>query len=241
MLVNTPNKTPSKWVIKVLDAVSAHLLPYNWRVPLLYTQSIQVTPDMYPPKPPDRSQLYKSLHSPVEMPWVGGVPLGRVKSDLESQNVRLIVKQFRHKVHTDNYNPPLHLKFPWDKYGGQEGALQAALAAQRDFTEQHKAWLNQFRVAYDELRDEFFLEVSLHHFFPQASFRCDLEDVPVIFASEWHIVHRSFTDFFKNKKHRYHIMSLGEPIVEITERLKGRAMKYKDNNVLNSRRYNLVK
>lgn len=240
MLINNPNKVPSKWGIKVLDSISEHLLPYNWRVALLHRQTINVTPDMFPSKPPDRSQLYKSLYPPEEMPWIGGVPLGKIKEELERENFRLIVKQFRHKVETEFYNPPLHLNFAWHKYGGKEAALEAAKQAQSEFTDKHQAWLNQYRVAYDELRDDFYFEVKVHHFFAKASFLCDLVDAPLIFQRDWHIVHNSYQDYFETVKHRYRLLNLTGDIPEITETLKRKVCKHKDNNLLNCRRYNLI-
>jgi hypothetical protein len=111
MLLNKPFGDPSKYAIKVLDFIAKHQLPYNSNVPVLYVQNIEINPEMYPEKPPDRSQLYRYLNPPEENPWLGGVPIGKIVTQEQNQQHKLIIRQFKHKLSSEIYNPPFHKTF----------------------------------------------------------------------------------------------------------------------------------
>jgi hypothetical protein len=113
------------------------------------------------------------------MPWSGGIPAGRVISEADNA-YRFVVKQYRHRLHSRAYNPPFNKIFP---------TLEEATKAQADFNDQYKIWRNKYRVAYCELTDQFYLEVSVNHFFPEAVFMCDLTDIGAIFGEDWKLKH----------------------------------------------------
>ena len=247
MLLNNIYKDPKKFSIKVLDAISQHLVPYNLYVPILHVQAIKITSDMYPVKPPDRSQLYKVLFQHDTRPFVGGIPVGRVVRNPESEQHRFICKQLRHKLVSAWYHPPIHLVFPWKNHGGEQGALEAATQSQKEFTEKYGAWRNQYRVHYDELTDAYFLQVRVNHFFSECVFECDLDDIPALFSVNWFLTHHAYKDRWDETKYKYSLRQRDE--------VTGKPMKdtsiprllfpdvprrlYVDNNVLNNRRYNL--
>ena len=81
------------------------------RCPVLYVQNIEINPEMYPEKPPDRSQLYRYLNPPEENPWLGGVPIGKIVTQEQNQQHKLIIRQFKHKLSSEIYNPPFHKTF----------------------------------------------------------------------------------------------------------------------------------
>lgn len=246
MLLNKLDKDPQKFAIKVLDAVSSHLLPYNQFVPLLYQQNIQVTPDMYPARPSDRSQMSRLLYKWDERPYVGGVPEGRVVRCEESELHRFICKQYRHKLTSTLYHPPLHLVFRWSQPGGEVGAQEAAVKAQREFNTRYGLWRNQYRVAYDELTDSYFLQVKVNHHFSECTFHCDIQDADAIFSSNWYLTHNTYQDEFKDIKYRYTIRQrdANGKLLKDTSLPKllfpeEQRRNYVDNDVLNNRRYNL--
>lgn len=111
MLLNTPFRDPDRYLIPVLDAISSHKLPHSFYVPTLYKQKINITQDMYPERPESRSQIYRRLNPPVDMPWKGGVPIGRIIKNQNEENYKLIAKKFNVQVYKLEYNPPLHLTF----------------------------------------------------------------------------------------------------------------------------------
>lgn len=246
MLLNKPFADASKYAITVLDSISSHKLPFNKYVPVLYPQNIIITPDMYPDKPPDRSQLYRHLHPPVENPFLGGVPIGKILTQPEKELSKLIFKQFKHNLSSEIYNPPLHLTFHWKDYGGESKALEKLLEEQKAFNDKHNAWRNKFRVRYCELTDMFYLQVRINHMFPYAFFECDIQDIEVIFSVPWYFNIVSFVDKFDETLYRYHLIqkTFGKTVVNgesITRVLYPTGQRlFEDNNVLNCRRYNLV-
>ena len=248
MQLNKPFAEPSKYAIKVLDFISTHKLPFHPYVPVVYMQNISLTPEMYPAKPPDRSQLYRHLNPPEENPWNGGVPVGKIVIQKEKELHKLIIKQFKHKLSSEMYNPPLHLTFHWKDYGGEMQTLEKAIEEQRIFNNKHNSWRNQYRIRYCELTDMFFLQVRINHMFPYAAFECDIIDIESIFSNYWYFNHVAYYDEQEEDLIRYHLIqkNFEEGKVKngksITRHLFAEGQRvYEDNNVLNCRRYNLVK
>jgi hypothetical protein len=246
MLLNNIYKDPYKFSISVLDAVSSHLLPYNKFVPFLYQQSIQVTPDMFPARPADRSQMSRLLYKWDERPYVKGLPEGKVMRCEEAELHRFICKQYKNKLSSALYHPPMHLVFRWQQYGGEEGAKAAAMQAQQDFNARYGLWRNQYRVAYDELTDAYFLQVKVNHQFSECTFHCDIEDADLIFASNWYLTHNSYKDDFTDRKYRYTLRQRDENGKPRRDTSLPKLLfpdvprrHYVDNNVFNNRRYNL--
>lgn len=246
MQLSKPFKDASKFSIKVLDFITRHTLPYNPLVPLLYKQDISVTPEIYPPKPPDRSQLYLHLNPPAENQWLGGVPIGKILIEDQKEQHKLIAKQFKHKLSSEIYNPPLHLTYKWKDFGGQTEAMNKLLEDQREFNNKHKAWRNQYRVRYCELTDMFFLQVKVNHIFPDAVFECDIEDITKIFSLNWYLHQVEYKDKYEEKMIRNWIvqrdpMNIKKKGMAINKFLAENGTKvFDDNNVLNCRRSNLV-
>jgi hypothetical protein len=246
MILNKPLGDASKYAINILDFITPHKLPFNPYVPLLYIQDIKITPEIYPDRPPDRSQLYRHLNPPEENPWLGGVPIGKIISQREDELHKLVVKKFKHKLSSEIYNPPLHLTFKWKDYGGEAQALEKTLEEQKNFNDKYNTWRNKYRIRYCELTDMFFLQVRVNHMFPYAVFECDIQDSQLIFSNYWYLYYADFIDEFEETLIRYHIVqkSFGNKVTKglsITKLLfpKGRRV-HEDNNVFNCRRYNLV-
>jgi hypothetical protein len=245
-------QAPSRFNIKILDHFSPFQLPFSKYSPLLYKQQIQVTPDMFPDKPATRSQLYLHFNPLIHKAWVGGIPIGKVVENTESQLYRFDCKQYRSKYYLLQYHPALHKTFPWKNFETKQDAFEGALQTQRDFNDKYKAWRNQYRVSYCELTDRFFLQVRVNHFFPEAVFECDIEDIDLIFSKEWYLKEHKLTDKYGETKYKYDIVS-GSFIysngirkfkkeIYMTRLLsEERAIKYHDTNVFNNRRNNLVK
>ena len=247
MLLNKPFGEPSKYAIQVLDFITSHKLPYSPNVPVLYPQDIILSPENYPQKPPDRSQLYRYLHPPEENPWLGGSPIGKILVHKEKELHKLIVKQFKHKLSSEIYNPPLHLTFKWADFGGESETMTKAMEEQKNFNDKHKTWRNQYRVRYCELTDMFYLQVRINHIFPYSFFECDIQDCKEIFAHYWYLNHVAFVDEFEDNMLRYQLVqksfenNVVKKGISITRVLfpEGQKAHY-DNNVLNCRRSNLV-
>jgi hypothetical protein len=247
MLLGKPFGEPSRYAIKVLDFISQHKLPYSPYVPILYTQDIKITPEMYPPKPPDRSQLYRHLNPPEENPWLGGVSIGKIIVQKETELHRLIIKQFKHKISSEIYNPPFHKTYHWKDFGGETQAMSALDADHKNFCDKYNAWRNRYRVRYCEFTDMFFLQVKVNHFFPYACFECDIEDAQNIFSKNWYLHAVTYLDEYEEEMVRHHIVQKtfeGKSIKKGTSLTRflfpsGQYIPF-DNNVLNCRRSNLV-
>lgn len=247
MLLKKPFTEPWKYTIACIDAVTSHQIPYNPYVPLLYKQTIEITPEKFPEKPPDKSQLYRSLHPPQEKPWEGGVPVGRIKEIPELKHTRLDIKQYKHRLVMKAYNPPLSVKFPWEDSGSREKAFEDAKTTQTAFNDKYGSWRNQHRVSYCELSDSYFLQVRVNHMFPECLFECDLEDIGMIFSYDWYMYSVKFTDKWEDKKYHYRLVlkhlenskwKKGETLTRMMIP-KGKVLQY-DNNLLNFRRNNLI-
>lgn len=246
MQLSKPFNDASKYAITVLDFITRHKLPYNPYIPLLYRQNISVSPEIYPAKPPDRSQLYRHLNPPEENQWLGGVPIGKILIEDQKEQFKLIAKQFKHKLTSDLYNPPLHLTYKWKDFGGETQAMDKLLEDQREFNNKHNSWRNQYRVRYCELTDMFFLQMKVNHMFPYALFECDIEDISRIFELNWYLHHVGYTDIYNEQMVRHLIVqrdpeNMKKKGVSITRWMFEKGIKvFYDNNVLNCRRSNLV-
>lgn len=246
MQLNKPLTDASKYAITVFDFITRHNLPFNPNVPLLYKQEIDIFPENYPEKPPDRSQLYRHLNPPAENPWLGGVPIGKILTEESKRQYKLVAKQFKHNLTSEIYNPPLHMTYKWDELGGESAAIDKLLKDQKEFNDKHKTWRNQYRVRYCELTDMFYLQVRVNHMFPYACFECDIEDCKKIFESYWYIHQVEYIDSFSEKMFRHYIVKKdpnnvhkrGMNIFRLFFE-KGGMIPY-DNNVFNCRKSNLV-
>jgi hypothetical protein len=246
MQLQKPLTDASKYAITVLDFITRHQIPFNPYVPLLFKQEIHLSAEDYPEKPPDRSQLYRHLNPPAENAWLGGVPVGKVLTEESKKRYKLIAKQYKHRLSSDIYNPPLHLTYNWDDFGSESEAMEKLLKDQKDFNDKHKTWRNQYRIRYCELTDLFFLQVRVNHMFPYACFECDIEDCKRIFENSWYLNQVEYLDNFSEKMLRNHIvmrdpnnvkakgMSIFRLLFENGSRIPF------DNNVLNCRKNNLV-
>ena len=72
------------------------------------------------------------------MPWTGGIPSGRITSDAPDKH-RFIIKKYKHKLHSEIYNPPFHKIYE---------TLDEAEEAQREFNDKYRIWRNRYRVVY---------------------------------------------------------------------------------------------
>ena len=241
MLLKKPLSEPSKYLVKVLDANSAHMLPHSKYVPLIYPQAIELTPEMYPERPASTSQLFL-YYNPIELrEWTGGVPIGRIIQEERTELTRLVIRQFRHKLYSLIYNPPYARRFLWKDYGSREAATTAAEEAQKEFCDKHNVWRNMYRINFCEFTESFYLEVKVNHFFPEAVFECDFEDIETIFSRAWYLRHYKFTDKWENSKVMFSVRTQDKMLMPRILFPTEKDLVYYDNNVLNSRRSNFVK